>query len=92
MGIKRDQRYRTEMARIKKHNDRHGTNIPRPTFDEWVSQGCPLGTKAIVPGDNTQVSQGQPTTAPRTKRTVPVIVPQGNALQGTGERDRDRDK
>lgn len=48
---KRDQRWRTECARIKKHNDRHHTAIPRPTFDEWVAQGCPQGQRLFVPGD-----------------------------------------
>lgn len=82
---KRDQRYRTEMARIKKHNDRHGTNIPRPTFDEWVSQGCPSGQRLFVPGDNTQVSQGQPTTVPKDKTDCPAIVPRETPSKGQGE-------
>lgn len=55
---KRDQRWRTECARIKKHNDRHHTAIPRPTFDEWVSQGCPQGQRLFVPGDQAPPEMG----------------------------------
>lgn len=52
---KRDQRWRSECARIKKHNDRHpGANVQKPTFDEWVSQGCPQGQRLHVPGDTGQ--------------------------------------
>lgn len=56
---KRDQRWRTECARIKKHNDRHGTKIPRPTFDEWVSAGCPQGQRLPVPRDTGGTGEGQ---------------------------------
>lgn len=51
---KLEQRYRTECARIKKHNDRHeGANVPKPTFEEWMSQGCPQGHPLFVPRDTT---------------------------------------
>ncbi|CDY79443.1 hypothetical protein BGLT_02224 [Caballeronia glathei] len=56
---KLDQRWKTECARIKKHNDRHGTKIPRPTFDEWMSQGCPSGQRLPVPRDNSGTDSGQ---------------------------------
>jgi hypothetical protein len=56
---KLDQRWRTECARIKKHNERHGTAILRPTFEEWTSQGCPSGQRLPVPRDTTGTSQGQ---------------------------------
>lgn len=47
------QRWRSECARIKKHNDRHpGANVPRPTFEEWLSLGCPQGQPLFVPRDN----------------------------------------
>lgn len=49
---KLDQRWRSECARIKKHNDRHpGANVPKPTFDDWMSQGCPQGHRLFVPRD-----------------------------------------
>lgn len=48
------QRWGTECARIKKHNDRHeGANVPKPTFEEWLSLGCPQGQPLSVPRDNT---------------------------------------
>ncbi|NPT44325.1 DUF1376 domain-containing protein [Paraburkholderia sp. 1N] len=46
------QRWNTECARIKKHNERHKTNVPRPSFEDWMSQGCPQGQKLDVPGDS----------------------------------------
>lgn len=55
---KQRQRWGTECARIKKHNDRHGTKIPRPSFDEWVSAGCPQGQPLFVPRDNPPTEQG----------------------------------
>lgn len=57
---KLDQRWRTECARIKKHADRHKIKLPRPTFDEWVEQGCPTGQRLPVPRDTdgTEVGQG----------------------------------
>jgi len=54
-----DQRWRTECARIKKHNDRHKTSIPRPTFEDWVSQGCPQGQRLPVPRDTSGTGDGQ---------------------------------
>lgn len=54
-----EQRWKTEIARIKKHNDRHRTSLPRPTFDEWVSSGCPSGHRLPVPGDKPGTGDGQ---------------------------------
>ena len=49
---KLEQRWRTECARIKKHNDRHeGANVDKPTFEEWVSLGRPTGQPLPVPRD-----------------------------------------
>lgn len=49
------QRWSTERARIKKHNDRHeGANVPMPTFEEWTACGCPQGQPLFVPGDKNQ--------------------------------------
>lgn len=54
-AAKQDQRWRSECARIKKHNERHpGANVPRPTFEEWVSLGCPQGQRLFVPRDTSQ--------------------------------------
>lgn len=46
-----DQRWRTECARIKKHNDRHRMSLHRPSFDEWMYAGCPSGQRLPVPRD-----------------------------------------
>lgn len=70
---KQEQRHRTECARIKKHNQRHGTNYPFPTLDEFIASGCepvpmtapskspdcPQGHGSIVPGENPSKRQGQ---------------------------------
>lgn len=45
-------RWRTECARIKKHNERHHTAIEKPEFDAWMSAGCPQGQPLFVPSDN----------------------------------------
>lgn len=46
-----EQRYRTEVARVKKHNQRHGTTHTTPEFEEWLSLGRPQGHHLSVPGD-----------------------------------------
>ena len=46
-----EQRYRTELARVKKHNQRHGTKHTIPTFETWLSLGRPSGHHLSVPGD-----------------------------------------
>lgn len=56
---KQRQRWGTECARIKKHNERHGTSIARPTFDEWIAEGCPQGQPLFVPRDTTATNQRQ---------------------------------
>lgn len=53
------QRLDTEKSRIKKHNERHGTQIPYPEFDQWVADGCPTGQPLPVPSDKKDVSPGQ---------------------------------
>lgn len=61
------QRWRTECARIKKHNQRHGTAIVPPTMDAFIAGGC-----EPVPLDNVSVSPG-----------TGGECPPGNSLQGT---------
>jgi len=53
------QRLKTECARIKKHNERHGTKLPFPEFDAWLEAGCPVGQPLFVPSDKPQMSPGQ---------------------------------
>jgi len=66
------QRWKTECARIKKHNQRHETDLLVPDLDEWLSLGCPQGqpigvpgTKRNVPRDSGASPAGQPQTVPR---------------------------
>lgn len=57
---KLEQRWRTECGRIKKHNDRHaGANVPKPSFEEWLALGCPVGQPLFVPMDTPPPSVGQ---------------------------------
>lgn len=53
------QRWRSEVARIKKHNQRHSTNVEMPDLDTWIASGCPQGQTSIVPRDTSQMSRGQ---------------------------------
>lgn len=60
---KRQQRWRTECARIKKHNQRHGTELPVPTFEEFVAgsvSALSSGTTEDVPRDMVESPSGQP--------------------------------
>lgn len=50
-----EQRYRTEVARVKKHNQRHETKFTVPEFDDWLSLGRPSGHHLSVPGDNAKL-------------------------------------
>lgn len=59
------QSWRTECARIKKHNQRHEMNVPLPDFDRWRAAGCPQGQPLPVPEDKADLSQGQAMEVPR---------------------------
>jgi hypothetical protein len=45
------QRWKSECARIKKHNQRHGTKFLTPDYDEWTNAGRPQGQPLPVPRD-----------------------------------------
>ena len=75
------QRWSTECARIKKHNDRHKTSVPSPSFDEWLSAGRPTGQPLIVPRDKPKCPKGQP-------RSVPGETHSKGQGEGQGERGR----
>lgn len=62
---KLEQRWKTECARIKKHNQRHNLNLRCPEFEEWTAIGCPQGQPLPVPKDSGTLSQGQPPVVPR---------------------------
>jgi hypothetical protein len=63
---KLEQRWRTECARIKKANQRNGTEIAAPTLEQFLSLRRPNavpevspGTAQNVPGDNSSKREGQ---------------------------------
>lgn len=70
---KQEQRHRTECARIKKHNQRHGANVSYPSLDDFIAGGCepvpltapskspdcPEGQGCDVPRENTSKRQGE---------------------------------
>jgi hypothetical protein len=76
MAAKLEQRWRTECARIKKHNQRHNLSLEPPEFDAWLEAGCPQGHAAACP-------RGQAAPSPGT-HPVSRSCPSGKALQGTG--------
>lgn len=65
---KLQQRWRTECARIKKHNQRHGTAISSPTFEEFTASGL----------------SSVPLPVPRDKEGTGSECPSGKPLQETG--------
>ena len=63
---KLEQRWRTECARIKKANQRNGTDLPSPTLEDFLSSYCKadvpalsLGTEPPVPEDEASKRKGQ---------------------------------
>lgn len=81
-AAKHEQRYKTECARIKKHNQRHGTDIEFPTFEEFLSPDyrdpVPRDKRKVSPGTNGQRPSGQ-------THGVPPTVPRETASKGQGE-------
>lgn len=71
---KLEQRHRTECARIKKANQRNGTDLPAPDFVTFVSERHPLSVPYL--------SLGTPT-------NVPEENPSKRQRQGQGERQGD---
>ncbi|MBX9609718.1 MAG: YdaU family protein [Gammaproteobacteria bacterium] len=64
------QRWKTECARVKKHNQRHRVSLRVPEYSEWLSQGCP---------------QGQPLPVPEDKKDCPRDVPRETRSKGQGQ-------
>ena len=58
------QRWRAECARVKKHNQRNGTTLRVPEFEDWLSLGCPQGQTLPVPGDKSECPQDVPRDTP----------------------------
>lgn len=65
---KLEQRWKTECARIKKHNQRHDLTgdqaVRLPDFEEWIAAGCPQGQPLHVPKDKGDASPGTPPPRP----------------------------
>lgn len=59
---KRQQRWRSELARIKKANQRNGTTLPFPTYEQFLAGVSPEPadpSPEAVPGDNAECPRGQ---------------------------------
>lgn len=77
-AAKNEQRYKTECARIKKHNQRHGIGIQFPTLEEFLSPEY----ADPVPKDIRQLSQGTKNECPQGQDGG---VPRETASKGQGE-------
>lgn len=68
-AAKNAQRYKTECARIKKHNQRHGTGIQFPALEEFLSpeyaDPFPKDMKQLSRGTKNECPQGQDGGVPR---------------------------
>ncbi|MFT6428824.1 MAG: hypothetical protein ACJAVC_002114 [Brevundimonas sp.] len=59
---KKQQRWRSECARIKKSNQRNGSDIPAPTYEQFLAGTSPGQTEpgpAFVPEDSALCPEGQ---------------------------------
>lgn len=56
---KQRQRWISECARIRKHNQRHGTSVVALEFDQWMRAGRVVGEVLPIPGDEPETSRGQ---------------------------------
>lgn len=85
------QRWATECARIKKHNQRAKENVQFPTFEAFCA-----ARPGFVPRDTSENNGDKPTRPqgrPEGQGDVSPDCPQGNTIQGTGigtERDKDK--
>lgn len=70
------RRWMTELSRVKKHNQRHGTKVVPPSLDEFIASGCHR-PRLPVPGDSPGTSL----------ETGP-----GNGLQRERDRERDTEE
>ncbi|WP_416046735.1 hypothetical protein [Cupriavidus basilensis] len=69
-----EQRWKTQCARIKKHNQQHGISVPFPTLEQFMSSGC----SRIVPRDKPDMSTG-------TEDYCPGFVPRETPSKGQGQ-------
>lgn len=84
------QRWRTEAARVKKHNQRHelegAAAVRMPEFEQWRSLGCPQGQPLHVPETGGKSPKGQAPNVPRETASKGEGEGQGEG-QGQGEGD-----
>lgn len=92
-----EQAHRTECARIKKANQRNGTELPTPTFEEFLAGRAPAtqlalsqGKLDLVPEDTDKRPEGHGDTSPRTSGNVPRENPSKGERQGEREREGER--
>jgi len=87
------QRWRTEFARVKKHNQRHKLEgadaVQMPEFAEWKAMGCPQGQPLKVQGTPPNSPQGQTPSVPRETPSKGQGEGQGQG-QGQGQGDLDK--
>ena len=86
---KLEQRWKSECARIKKHNQRHGINTPLPSLEEFLSlrqtPPVPRDTVDVSPGTNSDVPEDSDGLSPGTGADCPSIVPRDIASKGQGQ-------
>lgn len=79
-----EQRWRTECARIKKHNQRHSASVVAPSLDEFKAAGC-----VAVALDKRQSSPGTNGVSPDGHGNLSLgtdgVCPPGNTLQEKGK-------
>lgn len=78
------QRWNTECARIRKHNERNQNDkISAPTFEQWLQNATPTP----IDQGNLPLSEGGDTVRPRT-RTVASTVPEKSPLDVARDEDQ----
>jgi hypothetical protein len=88
---KRRQRWRAECARIKKQNQRRGTDDPLPTFEEFIGacpQDVPDPCPEFVPGDNGECPPGQSLQETGTGTETGILVTDDDARGRFSDLDR----
>lgn len=84
---KRQQRWRSELARIKKANQRNGTSLPYPTYEEFLAGVSPAPSPPRppnVPGDTTDCPPGQGVQEKETGTGTGISKKEANASSVAG--------
>lgn len=80
-----EQRHRTECARIKKANQRNGSDHPCPDFESFVTANFPASAPYLSFETRTNVPEDKPPLSPETEADVPRET--GSKGEGEGEGD-----